>query len=399
MEPVKTVDVLLVIEAEIATTHLVEQILSGLALQGVTYKKRLLVDLIDADFQQTTLPMFVRCADPILTYWVHVLGVRGIPYIYYIDDNFWKIEGESALAKYYQHASVQAALKAVVSHAYRVFTNSAVLAQFIEQFSSQLRVLPPPFSFELIDGIEPERSDEIRIGFAGSPSRVRDLDIVVPIIEPLLQKYSNIVFEFAGVMPDLLVQGPRVRFFPHSSNYTEYIRFQVRRGWAIGLAPLHDTVANRCKTNNKYREYAACNIAGVYTDIPPYTDSVRRQHCGLLVGNEASQWLAAVESLVLSPRLRTEITKAAWGDVYSKYSIEPVGRIWRDALIEASGALSASHRRRIRLQSVPASVRRLDAWWAQVRMQIWLTYEEGGALLVISRSVRRLVRGVVPWWP
>src|SRR5438309_830168 len=135
-------DVLVVIEGEIATTQLIEQILKNCIAFGVRYKTRFLDELRVADFAPHTIPLFIRCGDPVARTWTDALSKAGRPYVYYIDDNFWRIVGSTPLAAYYRHRIVRRSLEFSVTHAQTVITSSAELARFISRFNHSTVVLP-----------------------------------------------------------------------------------------------------------------------------------------------------------------------------------------------------------------------------------------------------------------
>ena len=322
------VPVLMVIEHDIATTQLIEQILGACAPFGVRYRKIRLADLAERDLDGDAVPFLVRCGDPVLPPWIELLERQKRPYLYYIDDNFWELAAETPLGQYYRHPGVRKALECSVSNAHRVIANSEVLAAYLQRFTTRTQVLPAFFDFSLIDGVVPEPTAEFRIGFAGSISRGIDLQLIRGTIEPILDRIPNAVFEFCGVMPEGVEAGPRIRFFPHTNSYADFIQFQARRNWAVGMAPLRDTPANRAKTDNKYREYGACGIAGVYSDIPPYEGNVRPGVTGLMVGSSGEEWLAAILRLALDVELRTRIGRSAAGHTREKYSVDNVAAVW-----------------------------------------------------------------------
>ena len=385
-----TVDVLMVIEGEIATTHLIELILNACVPYGIRYRKRFLHELTIRDFHPKTIPLFVRCGDPATKWWTGLLHQAGHPYLYYIDDNFWRIQGDSPVAQYYRRPSIRKSLETTISRAAGVLTNSEVLASFLSKFNGNIIVLPAFFDFSLIEGAVGQPSDEVRIGFSGSTSRTEDLDIVRPVISPILERFPNAVFEFAGAMPRGVESNRRIRFFPYTHDYKAYIWFQAERNWAVGLAPLIDNESNRCKTNNKYREYGACKTTGIYSNMPPYNSSISSGDTGLLVDNTAEAWLSAVEYLLENPRRRKKIADSAYLDVREKYSVERVAYEWSNCFTDVNHYL---HLHPVAsLHGLP--LRRLRFLIDQIRMQVLETHSEGGVPLVFRRSLQRITQSV-----
>lgn len=389
------VQLLLIIEGEIATTQLIEQVLAACLQYGISYRKVLLNKLSLDDIRPYAIPLFIRCGDPTMRYWVDILRYIGRPYVYYIDDNFWLIEGQSELARYYNSDEVRKTLDASVRGAAKVLTNTAPLARFLEHFNSSVDILPPFFDFSLIEGIEAESTDEIRIGFAGSPSRVGDLELIAPVIPVLLKKYPSVVFEFAGAMPPGVGVNDRVRFFPHTARYSDFIKFQAKRAWAIGLAPLVDNEANRCKTNNKFREYGACGIAGVYSAVGPYIDSVEDGLTGALVENSVEAWTQAICNLVASPEARSSLGSKARDIVREQYGVDKVAARWAMSLREVSSSVhSSSPPMSIDVAAKKANTSRRVLLWKSRTTRLVVAYQTGGVREVVNKCGRVAIRQV-----
>lgn len=381
------VNVLMVVEGDIATTQLLEQILASARREGIAYRKVMLADLKVEDIQRDTVPLFIRCGDPSLRLWIERLCDARHPYLYYLDDNFWEIGGNSPIAEYYRHPSVRASLELAVGQAEKVLTNSDVLAAFLAQFNRSIDVLPASFDFSLIEIEQLAPQEEIRIGFAGSPSRVDDLEIIKPIMQPLLKKFPGLVFEFAGVLPAGVVESAQVRYFPHVGNYNEFIEFKQSRRWSIGLAPLRDTPANRCKTDNKYREYSACGIPAVYSNIPPYSGSVTPDVTGLLVPDTALAWCEAIERLLNNADLRSVMAKAAYADVLQRHSVKVVASKWANLLKDTARLVERSDVQPLREHKPKAWLQGLALQLESILVRVRIVHADAGSWGVIKKAI------------
>jgi glycosyltransferase involved in cell wall biosynthesis len=385
--------VLMVMEEEIATTQLLEQVLQAGRRLGIVYRKAFLSSLSIADLDPRTVPLFVRCGDRSLRFWIKLLNRARHPYLYYLDDNFWESLGDSPEALYYRDSEVQDTLRLAVSQAHQTLTNSEVLASYLQRFTCRVSVLPPFFDFGLIEGCARPATAEIRIGFAGSSTRQGDLELVRPVIQPALDRIPGAVFEFCGALPAGVEPGPGVRFFPYVDSYADFIRFQAGRNWAIGLAPLRDTVANRAKTNNKYREYGGCGIAGLYSNIDPYRGCVEHGVTGFLVDGRPESWLWAIQRLAFDEPERRRMGERAAQDVRARHCVSSVAGAW----VECIGKTRLELRRR------PSHLAR--AYWTGavlehaarklriLGLQVEDAYRKGGAAMVVRRSARRAAEG------
>lgn len=110
----------------------------------------------------------------------------------------------------------------------------------------------------------------------------------------------------------------------------------VQRAWDIGLAPLNDNLYNRCKSNNKFREYAACGIAGVYSALPTYADCVEHEQTGLLTAQTEEAWYAAIRRLIEDRALRKHIRRQARSYAREHYTIARCADEWLLLLLRSA---------------------------------------------------------------
>ncbi|SOZ98490.1 hypothetical protein CBM2626_A190015 [Cupriavidus taiwanensis] len=335
------------------------------------------------------LPLLIRVGDPGSSQMLKWMIRRGIPFLYYVDDNFWELKGDSPLAQYYQAPEVRATLELVVRNAHTVIVNSPMLGAYLrENFGANVSVLHAPFDFSILGEQNSRISHpgEVRIGFAGSVTRGRDFIEIIPALERILADFSEVSLFFFGYCPPALRGVNRVHFFAHVDSYEDFIRLKNESGLDIGLAPMANTTSNLYKTNNKYREYGALHVAGIYSDSSPYRESVRNGENGLLVPMHADKWYEAIALLVRDPQLRQRLADGAYKDVLENYAQRVVATQWREMLLRfafespkpvlSPGAIA-----------VDTVVIRIGGWIAKTRLRVTLK------LLRIRGWARRLIGG------
>nr|WP_198046719.1 glycosyltransferase [Cupriavidus taiwanensis] len=386
----------LVIEGEIPTTHIIGRLVAEAAGSAAGVCKLLVSNFLPGRMQNNAIPLLIRVGDPSAAPMVKWMLRRKVPYLYYIDDNFWELRGEGPLIVYYQTREVRETLELVVRNAHTVIVNSPYLGEYLrDRFAAPVIVLPAPFDFSLVSGLEPPpaHEHEVRIGFAGSATREKDFIAILPALERVLSERPQVTMHFFGYCPPSLQGKDRVVYHAHMGSYEDFIRFKHANALDIGLAPMADTESNRYKTNNKYREYGALRIAGIYADSPPYRDSVRNGVTGLLVQQDAEAWYRAIVELVDNPRQRAAMAAAAYDDVRKHYAQDVVAMQWRSLLEEFQRSVRMPRLSRAAI-GVDTCWIRGAGWLARQKLRVHLRYVRARYLLArVVRTVQSRIKG------
>ena len=166
-------------------------------------------------------------------------------------------------------------------------------------------------NFEFIEKIKKRKiisnKTKIKIGYLGSSAskHTKYFSIIKPVIETILNEYgSNIQFELMGIDDDITKKYENAKYIPFVKPLKNFYQTMVNRNWDIGLAPIIDNEFERSKTDNKYREYASLGIAGIYSNLLPYKNSVIHNETGLLVNNTFEDWYCAIKRCIEENDLR-----------------------------------------------------------------------------------------------
>jgi hypothetical protein len=190
-----------------------------------------------------------------------------------------------------------------------------------------------PVDWQLISPPKRRSEDVVRIIYITSREEDPLAHLVAPALKRILEEYpGKVEVHFWGYHPIAFQGFKGVRFWQPVYNYDRFMRQFSRAGFDIGLAPLLDGPFYRSKTNNKFREYGACRIAGIYSDVDIYSACVENNETGLLVSNDPETWYAALKRLVEDGVLRKKIQEHA--EAYSRqhYTLEKFSAVWQEQI-------------------------------------------------------------------
>jgi len=280
-----------------------------------------------------------------MAFWARRMNQLQRNFLYFLDDNFFELD-QGPLSGYYKKKAIRNSLRMSMMLATSVITQSQRLSTYLAALGIRVVEIPAHFDFTLISKSPTQirstetRNGEVRVGFAASPGRQEDLQPYVEILKKTLGNHPNLVLEFIGAIPDGLMTGAKVRFFPLEADYRKFLRLIESRNWDVGLAPLRPWKFNEYKTNNKYREYGALGIPGLYARMPPYSSYVRDGLTGLLESS-AHEFGDLLELLVTDEGLRRSIGANAEAHIREEYSEDKVIPLWFRAFMDCAESNSA----------------------------------------------------------
>lgn len=285
------------------------------------------------DLEWAEVAVFCRNSEPRFARHRETLIARGTPFVYDLDDNLFEVPADTEEGRSWHEPGRVAELTRYVERASLVRVYSDELRSRLTALSPRVVRVAPSLDWSLLPSEEPRR-DPSRVRVVYVTSRLQDelARVFVPDMRRLLDRYGErveVTF-WGGVGAPL--DRPGVRQLAQVPDYDKFLSRLGRSGFDVGLAPLVDDTFHRCKTNNKYREYGACRIAGVYSDVSVYSSCVQHERNGLLVPAREGAWLEALSRLVEDPGLRARIQEEARADVRARYSQERVEADWLEQI-------------------------------------------------------------------
>jgi hypothetical protein len=231
------------------------------------------------------------------------LSQRGIAITFDNDDNYEAAETSEiggGLAGHRYNRTMARAVRQAVRLADTTTTPSHLLAEkYAAAGARRVEIIPNRVTSEM-PGFGGQRPRRGRIVVGWLAAREHDLDAErVPIVSALRQELAN--------RNDLEVVSLGLRVAISSPRYTcvpevRFVRLLTALArFDIGVAPLADTVFNRCRSDVKLREYAAARTAWLASPVGPYSGYGRHEG-GVLVAD--TNWPQALHELITNARKR-----------------------------------------------------------------------------------------------
>jgi glycosyltransferase involved in cell wall biosynthesis len=258
--------------------------------------------------------VFCRNTEPSYNNALHWALELGKPIIYDLDDNFFELPPSAAGADYHRSPERLNQLRDYLKASVLVRVYSEQLRSQVAKMNPNVERVDGPLDWSLVPSTMPQRDPDSPVRIVYATSRLQDelANIFLDDADQLLKQYPQRVELYLwGYRCDRFARYPSVRFLNYMTNYDRFFYQFARAGFDIGLAPLHNDVFHLSKSNNKFREYAACRIAGIYSNVQVYSECVEHSSTGWLVENKPGAWFEAMERLVNDDGLRCRMQAQA----------------------------------------------------------------------------------------
>jgi len=253
----------------------------------------------------------------------------GVPLLYEMDDNLLEPPPDIKGMAYLMASDRQETLKRCVREAALVRTYAPALQRVLRAMNPNVVRVPGPIDWRLVPESPPARAtDRVRLVYATARQQDSIGTMLVDPLRRVLDEHANVSLTLWGPRLGGLSGHPRVHHRARIADYDRFFSEFARAGFDVGLAPLPDDPFHRCKTNLKFREYAACRIAGIYSDTEVYRECVTDGVTGLLVPPDEQAWVGALERLITDATLRQRIQREAEADVRARHPPGQMERHW-----------------------------------------------------------------------
>jgi glycosyltransferase involved in cell wall biosynthesis len=276
------------------------------------------------EIEHADVAIFCRNAKSRYADLLHTALDHNIPIVYDLDDDLFALPTEADPGGCFSQPERVSMLTRYVKSAAMVRVHSQPLWEKAKRLNPNVALVSAPVDLRLVGRKRAKASDKpVRIVYATSRLSDELCEIFVPALERILEEYGDrVAADFWGPKPPRLPGLRQIRHWPIIPNYERFLRRFSREGYDIGLAPVRDDSFHRAKSNTKFRDYGACRIAGIYSNVELYASCVREGETGLLVANDPQAWHEAMVRLVEDDVLRSRVCEGARRYVEEHYTQE-----------------------------------------------------------------------------
>jgi glycosyltransferase involved in cell wall biosynthesis len=252
---------------------------------------------------------------PILEWFIAKVLRKNI--IYDFDDAIW-LANTSVANRIASGLKWHQKVASICRWAYKNSCGNAYLAAYAQQFNSNSVVNPTTIDTEHLHNQVRDQttSGRLIIGWTGTHSTLKYLDQLVPVLANL--EAEGLDFEFRVISNQHPALPLRSLVFIPWSKETEIADLLT---FNIGLMPLQDDMWAKGKCAFKALQYMSLGIPALVSPVGMNTDVVQHGYNGFVCASP-SEWEANLRLLLINPKLRQQLGRAARATVEEQYSVE-----------------------------------------------------------------------------
>lgn len=214
-----------------------------------------------------------------------------------------------------------------------LIVSTPYLAKLYEQNNPRIFVVPNSIDFQEWKDLDSKKHSRIRIGWIGGGTHARDLEMVAPAIEEILEKHKDVWFYCIHGCPQIYKSWPKVYHTTKWAPINRYPKHLAAYCFDIGIAPLEDNNFNRGKSNLRWLEYSALKIPTVASPLPDFARVIKHGENGFLA-NTIEEWKKHLELLILNEQQRKEVGKRAFETIRTSFNVTKTANHYRHILQE-----------------------------------------------------------------
>ncbi|MDP4261667.1 MAG: glycosyltransferase [Bacteroidota bacterium] len=234
--------------------------------------------------------------------------------IYDFDDAIW-IPSSSQYNKIARSIKWFSKVATICKWSYKVSAGNDYLAAFASKYNKNVIIVPTVVDTELTHNkMQDHETDHPVIGWTGSFSTLKYLDIILPVLQRLQEKFEFTFVVIADKDPALPLK--RYRFIPWRKETGDTDLLSMH----IGVMPLYNDELSKGKCGFKAIQYMSMGIPAVVSPVGVNNLIVDDGINGFIC-DDLDEWELRLTQLLTNKDLRKRLGVAARKKIESNYSV------------------------------------------------------------------------------
>lgn len=237
--------------------------------------------------------------------------------IYDFDDAIWLTDNKNE-CRAEKILRWRSKVGSICRWSYKISCGNEYLADYARQFNSRVVVNPTTIDTHHLYLTQREKKavGKTTIGWTGSHSTLKYLEMIVPVLQAVEQKYPDIIFLIiADKDPLLPLKNIIFKPWAAASEISDLTTID------IGLMPLPDDPWARGKCGFKALQYMALEIPALVSPVGVNCEIVQHGVEGFLC-HTPNEWFLNIEDLILNPKKRELMGQRGRRKVIGLYSVD-----------------------------------------------------------------------------
>jgi len=205
--------------------------------------------------------------------------------------------------------------KSIIAYSKTIIAGNTFLSNYAKQFNANVYVIPTTIDTNYHYPSKKTISDTIKIGWTGSSTTNKHLELISDVLQHITQTYSNVKIIMISNQP-IISSKFRLKFveWKQSSEIEDLSQID------IGIMPLPDNEWAKGKCGFKGLQYMALEIPTIMSPVGVNTEMIQDRKNGFLASNK-NEWISKLSALIESKELRESLGKNGRKTIEKKYSI------------------------------------------------------------------------------
>ena len=235
--------------------------------------------------------------------------------IYDFDDSIW-LPNTSGSNKLVSGLKWHHKVASICKWSYKISCGNRFLMDFARHYNSNIQLNPTTIDTNHYHNrVKDQCSEKVTIGWTGSHSTVRYLDLVGSILQTIEQEYPIEFRVISDLQPQLDLKSLQFTSWRKDTEVEDLLAIN------IGIMPLSEDAWSKGKCGFKALQYMSLGIPAVASPVGVNKEIIDDGINGYLCATD-SDWKKALTILITDENLRVEMGKKAREKIVERYSVE-----------------------------------------------------------------------------